>query len=126
MTDKAPVTPAPEGTWTQTIAPIVRKFEVAAAIQCDAVWNPVGAKACAHLFSEMARLLDNDAPNRIRTLEEAFDAVCAKNANAMRIGMKAIQSIRHLQAELDARDATVAERDATIADLRAQIAALSS
>lgn len=119
MTDKTPATPAPEGAWTQAVAPIVRKFEVAAAVQCDAVWNPVGAKACAHLFSEMARLLDHDAPNRIRTLEQAFDAVCAKNANAMRIGMKAIQSIRHLQAELDARDAT-------IADLRAQIAALSS
>jgi hypothetical protein len=48
----------PTKTWTQVVAPLVRRFEVAAAINGQAVWNAKGSAAMAKVITEMATKLD--------------------------------------------------------------------
>lgn len=61
-------------TWTDITGPLVRRCEVAAATNNNAVWNPVGAKALGNLLKNMARIIDDEIE-----LRRAFDRQVPSN-----------------------------------------------
>ncbi len=46
--------------WTEITTPLVRRCEVAAATNNNAVWNPVGAEALGKVLKTMASLIDDE------------------------------------------------------------------
>jgi len=87
-------------TWSEAVAPIVSKFEVAAAFDMTASWNAVGARAVGKLMKEMARRLDEDAVEAIRARDEVIESITAKNARLMEIGQDALAGIKARDAEI--------------------------
>lgn len=49
----------PTPTWLEICAPIVKRCEVAAAVNGQAVWDAQGARALGKLIKSMAMQLDN-------------------------------------------------------------------
>lgn len=50
--------------WSDLLAPHVRKFEVAAAIDGSVTYNAVGCKNMALLLKEIGKLLDREVGRR--------------------------------------------------------------
>jgi len=90
----------PAQTWSEAVAPIVAKFEVAAALDMTASWNAVGSRATGKLMKEMARRLDEDAVEAIRARDEIIESITAKNARLMEIGQDALAGIKARDAEI--------------------------
>ncbi len=86
--------------WSEAVAPIVAKFEVAAALDMTASWNAVGARATGKLMKEMARRLDEDAVEAIRARDEVIESITAKNARLMEIGQDALAGIKARDTEI--------------------------
>jgi hypothetical protein len=90
----------PVQTWSEAVAPIVAKFEVAAALDMTASWNAVGSRATGKLMKEMARRLDEDAVEAIRARDEIIESITAKNARLVEIGQDALAGIKARDAEI--------------------------
>lgn len=86
--------------WSAAVAPIVAKFEVAAALDLTASWNATGARAVGQLMKEMARRLDEDAIEAIRVRDEVIERITAKNQRLMEIGRDALAGIKTRDAEV--------------------------
>ncbi|MFZ3583726.1 hypothetical protein ACOI1H_16345 [Loktanella sp. DJP18] len=95
----APDPALPNGTWTDAVASIVARFEVAAAVGGSAVWNATGSRATGELMKTMARLLDVEARGAIATRDTAIEEIVAKNARLMQVGLEAVEHIKELQQE---------------------------
>ena len=54
----------PDKPWSEIIAPIVQRFDLAATFGQTACWNAEGSRACAAIWKEMARLLDEEGAFR--------------------------------------------------------------
>jgi len=50
----------PEPTWSEIVAPIIAKCELASKLGMNATWNPDGAQALGELIKRMAQRLDAD------------------------------------------------------------------
>lgn len=59
-----------KATWLEVVGPIVRRFEVASAMNASAVFNADGSKAVASLLKKMATLLDEEIERRSTTLNK--------------------------------------------------------
>lgn len=91
---------APASTWSAAVAPIVAKFEVAAALDLTASWNATGARAAGKLMKEMARRLDEDAVEAIRLRDEVIERITAKNERLMEIGRDALAGLKTQDGEI--------------------------
>lgn len=97
--DGTPSEELPHGTWSEAVAPIVRKFEVAAAMNMQACWNATGARATGALMKEMASRLDNEAVEAIRVRDAAIKELTERNAKLTQIGLDAADTVRSLEQE---------------------------
>ena len=58
--DRAEATQSLPDGWEAVMCSSIKRFEVAAAINGQAVWNAVGSKAMAQLLTKLSRYADND------------------------------------------------------------------